>query len=61
MYGWIPFSRPMYICLTVNPACSGQQGLKNERPGGETVPKDGEDGPYCVYVERPSDNKTSGA
>ncbi|CAL1131295.1 unnamed protein product [Cladocopium goreaui] len=44
----------------------GQTGLKNERPGGETVPKDrGDDmdGPYCVYFvfrsfQRPPDRKT---
>ena len=40
---------------------SGQRGLKNERPGGETVPKDDVEraGPYCVYFvyrsfQRPS-------
>ena len=40
-------------CCDIHPS-RGQkaQGLKNERPGGETVPKDGDadtQGPYCVY------------
>ena len=46
-------------------SCPGQSGLKNERPGGETVPKaDGDDmqGPYCTYFvyrsfQRPPDRK----
>ena len=46
-------------------SCSGQSGLKNERPGGETIPKaDGDDmqGPYCTYFvyrsfQRPPDRK----
>lgn len=69
MYGGIVYQTNvqfMMPCIPTSlPAGSGQTGLKNERPGGETVPKDGSDdmdGPYCVYFvfrsfQRPPDRK----
>ena len=55
----------VYIYRKQFGSCPGQSGLKNERPGGETVPKaDGGDmqGPYCTYFvyrsfQRPPDRK----